>query len=377
MSGIRLSGRAALAPPPGFPFTAYSLADFAYVAQGLVEVTDKTSSAADEPNNVRLSPDRQWLVWQDNFPGPNGEGRIRAIAADAVASPSWLELSADDAAGGWHLHPSWHPDSDQVVFVWGRQGFQGDIQVVSRTDPQNPTTIYTNPDPSGSTGWGVYRPQFNRDGTKVAWIRDKNAAPTDGNDGLWVADADGSNLTQLDDFGGTLAGYLFDGDQFVWGPGDVIYFVRYEGNSATQQQLYKINADGSGLTQLSTDGATSLHECRINARSLAPDDSYLVGTCKTSVGFANSFDVYRWALDGSGGTLLGTLAADGRSLGSTQNFRNCYVHDDGRVHYVYGQSQGQLASFVPADGSDWQLGVDLGVNMDGDQFYTGTGIQWI
>lgn len=377
MAGIRISGKAPPQVLAGLPYTAYSLNDFAYVAQALVELTDKTSSDFDEPNNPVLSPDGQWIAWDDNFPGPNGEGRIRVISAAAVAgSPAYADLSADDAAGGWHLHPSWHPDSDQIVFVWGRQGFQGDIQIVQRTDPQNPTTIYTNPDPSGSTGWGVYRPQFNRDGTKVAWIRDKNAAAADGNDGLWVADADGTNLTQLDDFGGGLNGYLFDGDQFCWGPGDVIYYVEYVGNGATQQQLCKINADGTGKTTLSTDGTTSLHPCRINARSLAPDDSFLIGTCMTSVDFANSWDFYRWELDGSGGSLLGTLAADGKSLGNTQNFRNCYVHVDGRVYYVYGQSQGQIASFLP-DGSDWQLDVDLGVNMDGDQFYTGTAIQWI
>lgn len=382
MAGIRISGGAPPVAVAGLPFTAYSLNDFAYVGEAdypnaVIEVTDKTSSDADEPNNVRLSPDGQWLVWQDNFPGPNGEGRIRTIAADAVGSSAWVEVSADDAAGGWHLHPSWHPDSDQIVFVWGRQGFQGDIQIIKRTDPQNPTTIYTNPDPSGATGWGVYRPQFSPDGTKVIWIRDKNAAAADGNDGLWIADADGSNLTQLDNFGGGLSGYLFDGDQACWSPdGSVIYFIRYEGNGATQQQLYKINADGTGLTQLSTDGDTSLHPCRINARSLSPDGTFLIGTCMTSVDFANSWDFYRWELDGSGGTLLGTLAADGRSLGNTQNFRNCYLHDDGRYHYVYGQSQGQLASFLP-DGSDWLLEVDLGVNGDGDQFYVGTGIQWI
>jgi len=369
------------------PFTAYSLADFAYVGESaypgsVIEVTDKVpgppSEYSDEPNNVRLSPDGQWLVWQDNFPGlVNGEGRIRVIAADAVGSNAWIDVSADDPAGGWHLHPNWHPDSDQIVFVWGRDGFQGDIQIVKRTDPQNPVTVYTNPDVTGASGSGVYRPQFNRDGTKIAFLWQKNAAPSGTDNGLWVMDADGSNLTQLDDFDDSGKGYLFDGDQLCWDPSaDVIYYIRYNGSGATNQQLYKINADGTGRTQLSTDGATSLNECRVNARSLSPDGTFLIGTCKTSIDFANSFDVYRWELDGSGGTLLGTLAADGRSLGITQNFRNVYLHDDGRYYYIYGISQGQMASFLP-DGSDWRLDVDLGVNGDGDQFYTGSGIQWI
>lgn len=382
MSGIRLSASAVLTPR-AFPYTAYSLADTAYVALGLTELTDKTlpfggpGDYADEPNNAVLSPDGRWVAWNDNFPGlTNGEGRIRVISADSVETGAGLDVSADDPAGGWHIHPNWHPDNDHIVFVWGRDGFQGDIQVVQRTNPQNPTTIYTNPDVTGATGSGVYRPQYNRDGTKILWFQQKNAAPVGTANGLYVADADGSNLTLIDDFDDSGNGYLFQGDQACWGPDDTIYYIRYVGNGVTQQQLYKCNPDGTGRTQLSTDGSTSTQPCRVNARSFAPDDSFLIGTCRTGLDFANSWDVYRWELDGSGGTLLGTLAADGRSLGDVQNFRNVYVHADGRVYYVYGISQGQLASFLP-DGSDWRLDVDLGVNMDGDQFYTGTGIQWI
>lgn len=379
MAGIRISGAAPELLLYGLPYTAYSLVDFAYVAQALVELTDKMSSDFDEPNNAITSPDGQWIAWQDNFPGVNGEGMIRCISAAAVEGvPAHFDVSDVDPAGGWALHPAWHPDSDRLLYVRGRDGFQGDIVEIQRTNPGVETVIYTNPDPSGSTGHGAYRPQYNRDGTKIAWIRSKNAGPADGGDGLYVCDADGSNLTQIDDFGGSgLHGYLFDGDQFCWDPAaDVIYFIRYEGSGATQQAIYMINADGTGLTKLSTDTETAAHECRINARSLSPDGTFLIGTCKTGVDFANSWDFYRWELDGSGGTLLGTLAADGRSLGNTQNFRNCYVHTDGRVYYVYSIGGGQIASFLP-DGSDWTLGVDLGVNMDGDQFYTGTGIQWI
>ena len=378
MSGIRIGGTATIPVSPGFPWTAYSLTDFAYVGEAdypnnAIEVTDKLVNTEDEPNNIRLSPNRQWLLWDANFPGPNSEGQIHVISSTAVGGTP-LVVSADDPSGNWFLHPSWHPDSDQILFVRGVSGsFQGDVILTSRTNPTVETTIYSNPDPSGATGWGVFRPQFNRDGTKIAWMRHKNAAPADGNNGLYVADSDGSNLTQIDAMGGGAAsGYLFEGTQFAWGPNDEIVYVRYVNNTATGAQIYMINADGTGMTQLSTDGATSTQKCRLAWGAWAPDDSYIVGVSNTSMSFGGSWDMWRWELDGSGGTWidLGIHGPDGSS-----NFQNVYFHTDGRVYMIESDTGGRLISTLP-DGTDIRTDVDLGTNADGDQFYTGTGIEW-
>jgi len=378
MAGVRIGGVASIPVVPGIPYTVQSLSDFQYLAQGLVEVTDKTVNVLDEANNAMLSPNQLWIAVDANFPNPPDDGTIQVVSSAAVGgTPSQFNIAEEfpfpDARNGYRLHPTWHPNNDTVIYVHSLDGFQGDIVTSDRTNPGVETVIYSNPDTSGATGWGVYRPQFNRDGTKVAWLRNKNAAPADGNNGLYVADADGSSLTQIDDMGGgASSGYLFQGSQFQWGPGNTIVYVRYVNNTATGSQIYLINSDGTGMTQLSTDGDTSAHPCRISNRCFSPGDDFIIGTAQTSKSFVNSWDLWRWELDGSGGTWLdlGVHGPDGGTY-----FRCAYVHNN-RIHMVESKSGGKIISCA-MDGTDITTDVDLGVNMDGDQFYDGTGIEWI
>jgi hypothetical protein len=378
MGGVRIGGAAALpAPPPGIPYTVFSVSDFLYLAQNLVEVSDKTVDSFDEGNNALLSPNNQWIVLNANFPpaAPNFEGEIFVEASSAVAgSPAPFVVSGPDVNGGWALHPSWHPDSDHILYVRGNASgsFQGDIIEIQRSNPGVETTIYSNPDSSGATGWGVFRPQYNRDGTKVAWLRHKNAAPADGLNGLYVADADGTGLTQIDDMGGGAAsGYLFEGSQFQWGPNDEIVYIRYMDNTATGAQIYLIQADGTGMTQLSTDADTSTQRCRVSNRCFSPADDFILASAQTSKSFGGSWDLWRLELDGSGGTWLdlGIHGIDGSS-----NFQCVYVHD-GRVYMIESDSGGRMISCLP-DGTDIVTNVDLGTNMDGTQFFPGSGIEW-
>ncbi|MFW5987369.1 MAG: TolB family protein, partial [Methanohalophilus sp.] len=114
-------------------------------------------------------------------------------------------------------------------------------------------------------------PAWSPDGTQITYMNDK---------AIWIMDADGSNPHVIYD------GMKWDGDPCFSADGKEIYFASESRKpySSTYINLFKMNADGSNITQL-TDGADR------RSPSISPDGSMLAYLSN----IAGNYDI--WVMD--------------------------------------------------------------------------------
>ena len=130
-------------------------------------------------------------------------------------------LTDDPAYDAW---PTWSPDGSQIAFVSTRNDGT-DIHVMN-ADGSNVRQL---------TQEGGIWPEWSPDGSRIAYV-----CPRDGSLEICVIDADGANLQYL-----TNSEYAEDFPS--WSPdGTQIVFSRTEGNDGT----YVMNSDGSDERQL-------------------------------------------------------------------------------------------------------------------------------
>lgn len=376
MGGVRFSAVATVPPPgcTGLPYSVSLFDDGFFVFKCAERILSGDEPQFEDISNPILSPDRTKIAFDINFPGPNGEGQIRSIP---VGGGSYTVVSEDDPGGSYFLQPSWHPDSDTLIYIHAdpTTGFFGRIVSGKVSDPQNETTLYT---PPSTANYGPMRPQYNRDGTLIAFFLDGGVGATASVTGLYIMDADGSNVTQLDTWATASPRFSFgyDGSQLAWGPDDTIYYGRYSFTGGPNPQgIYKIQPDGTGMTQLTTDAETSVQNCRIANRAFLPDDSALIITSAWPTRLSTGWTIYQLALDGSGGSRLNdTHGPDNREY-----FRCAYVHpEDGRIWFVEQAVDDGVISSMAVDGSDYRVeeNIVLITQSQPTYFYNGTGIEW-
>ena len=121
--------------------------------------------------------------------------------------------------------PVWSPDSSRIAF----EGEYG-VWVVD-ADGSNLKQIST--EHIDSTGYSDDEPVWSRDGTRIAFVNTS--------DELWVVDADGSNLKQL------TTDYDYSDDP-VWSPDSTR--IAFGGGRHGGSGVWVVDADGSNLKQL-------------------------------------------------------------------------------------------------------------------------------
>ncbi|HCC79685.1 MAG: hypothetical protein A2X25_08920 [Chloroflexi bacterium GWB2_49_20] len=168
--------------------------------------------------------------------------------------------------------PDWAPDGSQLVFL-SSGAFGWDMihyTVGSGTLSQIP----------GFSPW-VSDPNWSPDGRKILFGADVN---NDGNSDIFIANVDGSGLTQL-----TKNDY-YEGSP-SWSPDGqrIVFSAQANGN----QDLFIMNQDGSGLTQLTTDPADEFDA------AWSPDGGRIAFVSTRNENNDGNYEIYVINADGS------------------------------------------------------------------------------
>jgi hypothetical protein len=172
------------------------------------------------------------------FPGKNGKIAVGAYTINPDGTGRTLVTPGND--------PAWSPDGRKIAF-WYYTGNPGedDIGVVNADG-----TGLTNLTPS--SGLENRYPAWSPDGSKIVFAREPVTGPVFD---LYVMNADGTGVSKLTNATSLREEPLYP----AWSPdGSKIAFSRPGGGciGVTDRvcpQIYTINSDGSGLTDLSND----------------------------------------------------------------------------------------------------------------------------
>jgi Tol biopolymer transport system component len=165
---------------------------------------------------------------------PTGPPHIYLVDANTgVQTP--LGGDASPAVGRF---PSFSPDGRQIAFDNGGPN-SGDI-LVSNADGSGTPTNLTNDAAARNI-----RPAWSPDGRKIAFVSRR-----DGNDEIYLMNADGTRVTQLTSTSKDAADNEPAADNApAWSPnGQTIVFQRTLGDG--NEEIYVMNADGSDQTRL-------------------------------------------------------------------------------------------------------------------------------
>ena len=225
--------------------------------------------------------------------------------------------------------PSWSPDGERIAFVT----IEGGVYVVGADGSGLTEIARATPATGGGSGADAvvvsvsfdWRPAWSPDGAQLAIVSGNAAAPQ-----VFVVNADGSGLAQLTDLPGQAVGP-------AWSPdGEAIAFVATDGAAGMPPQaggVYTVKPDGSGLTRLA-----DIVPDWLLAPAWSPDGTRLLFTAMEGGG---ADGLYLVNADGSGLTNL--TGSGGQGADPT------WAPDGSRIAYsTYDDS---ALTVIAADGS--------------------------
>lgn len=285
------------------------------------QVTSQTTDGTlDESPDV--SPDGTQIVFvrQTSFSSP----KLRIVNADG-SGDTQLDATAGATA------PMWRPDGAKIVYRIGATIYH------INPDGTGKTTLYA------ATGTDtVAHPVYNADGTKIAFHVDKSSGST--NDELWVMEDDGSNPTKLSDASrGGLGGLGLS-----WAHNSDV--VAFEERISTNNHVSKINADGTGKTQLTTAAIVP----GLTKYAWSTDDSLIFTPAQST-----PWTLYQVPASGAGESAVSPTLNMHQAVGAGQAF----VYGE-RIYTIRRTTQDMVS--VAFDGSD--LRVEDTPNLSGPTF---------
>ena len=289
---------------------------------------------ADQCHNPVLSPDGTKILFEIN---QQATGFREVWVTDNVVGSTPIPLVQD--ASNYVVHPSWGPDSDTFVYVHCAGGLLqgGTVYKDTVSSLGTPTSLKV-----AGGGLSPFRPHFNFDGTRVAYLMDEDGAPSGAGE-VRVMDDDGTNDAAVFS---TINRVRFDQPaQLSWANGTNI--IAFEDGAAGSNAAYIVNDDGTGLTQINANGDAAGAAAVISAFAWPPDDSYVV----IGAHIGTPWSPVNCALDGSTTTQLGTTG------GVNQNYFKAPVVYNNRIWFISvtdtssGGARGVLSSMA-LDGTD-------------------------
>jgi len=181
-------------------------------------------STAPNTNGNTTGIDRVEIVYSLDPAGQSDARDLYVMNSDGSANRSLLALPGDES------FPSWSPDGHSLVFQHDSNGVAGLWR--ANEDGSNPTHIPTAP---------IGLPRWSADGSWIIF-----AASTPGSAELVAVHPDGTGRRSLT---GGITGVMLS--PAAWSKTGRIAFMRSNG-SPGKGNIWSMNADGTGLTQLST-----------------------------------------------------------------------------------------------------------------------------
>ena len=315
--------------------SAVRIAFFSNGGEGEIYVMNADGS--DQINLTNNPADDQQPAWSPDgtriafVSYRDGEGEVYVMNADGTG----LTNLSNDPAGD-HA-PVWSPDGSRIAFVSRRDG-NAEIYVVD-ADGTGATNLTNNP------VWD-YGPTWSPDGSHIAFVSDRDYEPPLMPDGhpheIYVMKADGSGQTRL-----TIRAVMSEDP--AWSPdGPQIAFVaRMFGES----KIYVMNADGTGQTRVLTSTCDVSHACGVGGPlSWSADGSRIAFTWYRD----GNGEIYVMNADGTGLTnLTQNPAEDQEPTWSPDGSQIAFVSDRDGNDEIYvmnadGTGQTRLTN-TPAD----------------------------
>jgi hypothetical protein len=207
----------------------------------------------------------------------------------------------------WNEMPQFSPDGTKVIFNSDRQAqdtnWYEDI-VIRNADGTGSETVL----PAYMYGVEAFwAPTYSPSGNQIAveaWGQDSTTSTYF--DGIWVMNADGSNQQMLTNpqAEGICDCSVFDEHPAFTSDGRIT-FSRYTYDYASQIQwedIFIMNADGSGLTQLTSDAGINFDTVSLNIAGIG--ERILFSSNRVNPSSSGAFDLYSMKLDGTGLTQL-------------------------------------------------------------------------
>jgi TolB protein len=197
---------------------------------------------------ARWSPDGKQIVFDSNRDGGTGTYEIYLMNADGSGTPT--ELTSPPTL---NRYPSWSPDGKQIVL---RRGI--DIYTISADGSGTPVKLTNEADPSFVQPSFAQMPVFSPDGKYIAFMSFR-----EGYCSVFLMNADGSDQVNLTPKNPADSSASWCSRAPSWSTnGQEIFFMSFRPSTGGKNQIFVMNADGSNVVQLTTDGASGSPRAR-------------------------------------------------------------------------------------------------------------------
>jgi Tol biopolymer transport system component len=203
--------------------------------------------------NIDVSPTLVWSPNGQRLAFVSGDTDIYTVNADGSRLTKQF---AGDACKAANFEIAWFSNSQKLLFARSCDGFTSGTpgsQSLYTSDNSGikGTKLVRNLEVGGQPPKTEISSEFyiSPEGQQVAFIKDKN---------IYKMNADGSIMTQITKFIGE---YISGGSQLVWSPdGTKIAFLF---GAYPKQEIYTINADGSNLKNLTNNPQNEVYNVKV------------------------------------------------------------------------------------------------------------------
>lgn len=180
------------------------------------------------------------IFWYQLTLSPTGQ-QVAYVGRDddlyVVDTGSGTQHNLTPALAERVVQPAWSPEGQRLAF--GREDVDPGLAVIN-ADGSNMTSL---PVPAGA----VYEPLWSPDGQKIVFTYFLTSEEEMGGEDLYVINADGTGLTRLTS---TIDQMRFI-ENYIWTPDSTqLIFATTLDEDITKSALYQVNVDGSNLTRL-------------------------------------------------------------------------------------------------------------------------------